>query len=75
MGAILRVVASLGQAISVVSDHVSGADIVRETQRSEEQRRQRMSARVQSLREGFTSIRTRHQELAEHMHRMRRRRA
>ena len=73
MGSILRVVASLGQAISVVSDHVSGADIVRETQRTEEQARQKMSARVQSLREGFSSIRERHQELAEQMHRMRRR--
>jgi hypothetical protein len=64
--------ASVGQAIAAVTDHVSGADIIRATQRSEEQAKERMSARIQALRTGFSNIRQRHEALSERMARSRR---
>ena len=72
MNSVRRVLASVGQALAAVTDHVSGADIIRATQRSEEQAKQRMSARIQALREGFGSIRQRHEELSERLARSRR---
>ena len=54
---------SIAQMLSIVSDHVSGADIVREERRKSPEAQQRVSARIEALRKGFSAIRDRHTAL------------
>ena len=60
-----RALASVTQALIAVTDHLSGADIVRRDQQTLALAQQRVSERIQALREGFTAIRQRHDELSE----------
>ena len=52
-----RALASVTQALVAVSDHLSGADIVRRDQQVLALSQQRVSERMQVLRAGFTAIR------------------
>jgi len=70
-----RALASVSQLFTAVSEHLSGADIVREDLRHSTAAQQRMSARIAALREGFTAIRTRHEELSGRIAELRRYRA
>jgi len=72
---VARALASMTQLFSAVSDHLSGADIVRADVRHAQEARQRMGARIAALREGFTAIRTRHEELSERISELGRHRA
>ena len=70
-----RAFASVTHIFTAVTDHVSGADIVRADRRRAEQTRQRMAARIDALRKGFTAIRERHDELSGRISTLRRLRA
>ena len=72
---IKRALATVSQVLSAVTDHLSGADIVREDVRHSVAAQQRMSERIAALREGFTAIRTRHEELSGRISELRRYRA
>lgn len=67
-----RALASVTQLVAAVTDHVSGADIVRKDRQVREQAQQRMSARIAALRAGFSAIRERHEELSERISERRR---
>jgi hypothetical protein len=60
-----RALASMTQLFTTVTDHLSGADIVRADARNSAEAQQRLNARISALREGFTAIRERHEELNE----------
>ena len=59
-----RAFASMTQLLTAVSDHLSGADIVRADQQHAEDAQKRMCERIDALRKGFTAIRDRHEELS-----------
>ena len=60
-----RAFASMTQLLTAVSEHLSGADIVRAQAQHTRDAQQRMCARIDALRKGFTAIRDRHEELSE----------
>ena len=60
-----RVLVSVTHLLTAVTDHLSGADLVRAEVRHSRDAQQRLHARIAALREGFTAIRTRHEELNE----------
>ena len=55
---------SVTHILGVVTDRVSGADIVREDRRQTAQAHQRISARIDAVRKGFCAIRERHEALS-----------
>jgi hypothetical protein len=68
-----QALASVTQALVAVTDHLSGADIVRRDQQTLALSQQRVSERIQALRDGFTTIRQRRDELSERIAETRRR--
>jgi hypothetical protein len=70
-----RVFASVTQLLTAVTDHLSGADIVRAEVQHSQAAQQQMSARITALRRGFTAIRERHEELSERISELGRHRA
>lgn len=70
-----RALESVTQIFTAVADHLSGADIVRAEVRHSEDAQQRMNARIMALRQGFTAIRTRHEQLSERISELGRHRA
>ena len=70
-----RAFASMTQILSAVSDHLSGADIVRADLQQKEDAQKRMCARIDALRKGFSAIRDRHEELSERISELGRHRA
>jgi len=65
---------SMTHMLSVVTDRVSGADIVREDRRQTAQAHQRISARIDAVRKGFCAIRERHEALSDKISAARRQR-
>jgi hypothetical protein len=61
--------------LTAVTDHVSGADIVRHDRQNALEAQQRMAARIDALRKGFSAIRERHEELSERISELGRRQA
>jgi hypothetical protein len=59
-----RAFASMTQLLTAMSEHFSGADIVRAEAQQKQEAQQRMGARIDALRKGFTAIRDRHEELS-----------
>ena len=64
MASVRSALASVTQAISTISDRLSGADIVRQDHEAQTEAQRRMAARVSALRAGFSAIRERHDELS-----------
>jgi hypothetical protein len=70
-----RALHTVTQLFTAVADHVSGADIVRADMQHSVEAQQRMRARIAALRNGFTAIRERHEELSERISELGRHRA
>ncbi len=76
MNAVVReTLSSVVELFGAISDHVSGADIVRADRSNAERAQQLAYARIAGVREGFQAIRARNEAVSERLAEFRRQRA